>query len=97
MDNICGWEIESGQYSSSSEPTFRLKRLRSKNFVLGTVWKKPIATRSAKWNVTFEEWPDVYFAEKACPGAGYFITKDAVVKLRDAISQVKFIVLSIGY
>ena len=57
--------------------------------VLGTVWRKPIATRSGKWKVTNEEWPQKYFAEKACPGAGYFITKDAVIKLRDTISQVK--------
>ena len=61
------------------------------------MWEKPIAGRDGKWKVTNEEWPDEYFAEKACPGAGYFITKDAVVKLRDAISQVKLIVLSIGY
>ena len=59
--------------------------------ILGTVWINPPTRRSGKWGSTKQEWPEPYYAPKACPGSGYFITGDVIPILRDTIKKVKFV------
>ncbi|XP_067945241.1 beta-1,3-galactosyltransferase 2-like [Watersipora subatra] len=73
--------------------SYRNLSLKASKMLVGTLWLNPGPKRyiSFRWTVTSEEWPKSFFAPKACPGFGYFISGDAIKKLQQSIHKNEFL------